>query len=277
MAWGAPLPEPVVLVHGFDSDPRMWRATETLLRDAGYDPIAIAWTPAPGMRVPQAATQIVLPAIRAELARRGHPLDAPWHAVGHSSGGLVLRWIAEHPHADADSVLPGGFWGGDGVADGDPALAARLQSLVLLSTPSQGAGTGVARIACATWHDRAWRDLACDLISGAPVLRHLGAAKPQTVTARYLVIGVETLPNLLPAPLFDGDGDGVARSHDNSVMAESGWLAGAPFVIWRGRSNRSHFTVSCSSTVNGWILGFLAGDVPAQRPGLRSGDDLCAD
>lgn len=271
-----PLPEPVVLLHGFDSHPRMWRGTERLLRDAGFEPIAIAWRPEPGMRVPQAATQVVLPAIRHELARRGYRPDAPWSAVGHSTGGLVLRWIAEHPHADADAVLPGGFWGGDGEADGDPALAARLRTLVMLSTPSRGARTGVARIACDTWHDAAWRELACDLIPGVPLLEHLGARKPDGVSARYLAIGVETAPNLLPAPLFDGNGDGLASTHDNSVMAESGWLAGAPFVIWRGRKQRSHFTVSCSSTLNAWIVEFLdGGPAPVQPLGRQPSEDIC--
>ncbi len=270
--------EPVVLLHGFSSHPRMWRGTEVLLREAGFEPIAIAWEPAVGMRLPQAATQVVLPAIRAELASRGYPADVGWHGVGHSAGGLVLRWIAEHPHADADVVLPGGFWGGDGEGDGDPGLAGRLRSLVMLSTPSQGARTGVAQIACDGWPEAHWKALACDLVAGAPALEFLGSSKPERVPARYLVIGVETLPNLLPAPLFDGNNDGSAHSHDNSVMAESGWLAGAPFLIWRGVAHRSHFSVSCSSTVNGWILGFLArGEVPLQPVGRQPSEDVCAE
>ncbi len=267
----------MVLLHGFASHPEMWRGTEVLLREAGFEPIAVHWRPESGMRLPQVVAQIVLPAIRAELATRGYPPDVAWHGVGHSTGGLLLRWIAEHPYADADTVLPGGFWGGDGEGDGDPALAASLRSLVMLSTPSQGALTGVARIACETWSDLGWRDLACDLVAGAPVLRFLGTRKPAQVEARYLSIGVETVPNLLPAPLFDGNGDGNAHSHDNSVMAESGWLAGAPFVIWRGLHQRSHFSVSCSSTVNGWILGFLVdGAVPLQPRGPQPSDDVCA-
>ncbi len=271
------LPEPVVLLHGFASHPEMWRGTEVLLREAGFEPIAVLWRPEAGMRLPQVASQIVLPAVREELAARGYPPDAAWHGVGHSTGGLLLRWIAEHPYADADTVLPGGFWGGDGEGDGDPVLAASLRSLVMISTPSQGARTGVARIACDAWSDLDWRDLACDLVPAAPVLRCLGTRKPAEVGARYLSIGVETVPNLLPAPLFDGNGDGNAHSHDNSVMAESGWLAGAPFVIWRGLQHRSHFSVSCSSTVNGWIAGFLEdGAVPLQPVGLQPSEDLCA-
>lgn len=250
---------------------------EAPLRAAGFEPIAIDWQPEAGMRLPQVATQVVLPAIRRELAARGYPSGAPWHGVGHSAGGLVLRWIAEHPHADVDTVLPAGLWGGDGRGDGDPALASGLLSLVMLATPNQGAGTGVATIACGAWPEPDWRELACDLVVGAPALRFLGASKPERITARYLAIGVETLPNLLPVPLFDGNNDGNAHSHDNSVMAESGWLAGAPFVIWRGRQQRSHFSVSCSSTVGGWILAFLAdGAVPLQPIGRQPSEDLCA-
>ena len=89
-------------------------------------------------------------------------------------------------------------------------------------------------------------------------------------------MGVETLPNLLIAPPFDGDGDGEAHSHDNAVMAESPWLDGATFRIWRGQATRSHFTVACSSVVVSWMIDFMHGEaVPPQAPGAQPSEDLC--
>ncbi len=244
----------VVLVHGFASAPRMWRGAEVALRAAGFDPVAVPWEPEVGMGIGETATEVLLPAIRAGLRTVGRPPDVPFHAVGHSTGGLLLRWLVEQtPEAERPAV----------------------RSLVLLSTPNHGARTGVARIACDTFR-QPWRSLGCELIPGSPGLTALGGALPVGAPPT-LSVGVETLPNLLPAPLYDGDGDGRAHSHDNAVMAESAWVQGATFRIWRGRRARSHFTVACSSTVLDWVVAFLRGEpVPAQRRGRQPASDLCA-
>lgn len=231
----------------------MWRGSEVVLLDAGFHPVSIAWEPEQGMGVAESADQVLLPAIRSELVAQGRAADTPFHAIGHSTGGLLIRWLVEQ------SALPG--------------VHEQIRSVVLLSTPNQGARTGVARIACQSFR-QPWRSLGCELIPGSPGLTALGTSG--AAATPYLAVGVETLPNLLPAPLFDGDGDGVAHSHDNAVMAESAWLEGATFRIWRGRKNRSHFTVSCSSTVNGWFVAFLRGEpVPDQATGRQPGEDLC--
>lgn len=244
-------PVPVVLVHGFASHPRMWRGTARLLEEAGFLPVPVAWEPEEGMGIPEAARDVLAPRVEEALAALGVPPDAPLFAVGHSTGGLLLRWLVQQEGWD------------------------RIQRLALLSTPNHGARTGVARIACDTYR-QPWRAVACDLIPGSAALEALGPLAPSEVPT--LSVGVETVPNLLPAPLYDGDGDGRAHTHDNAVMAESAWLEGATFRIWRGRRHRSHFSVSCSSAVNGWVLAFFRGEsVPEQARGLQVSEDVCGD
>jgi hypothetical protein len=219
---------------------------------------------------------VLLPRIREALRARGYPDDAPFAAVGHSMGGLMLRWLAEQSAADADRPREDGSWEGDGQPDGDPAFGARLQSLVMISTPQRGARTGIARIACDSFRDPDWRKLGCDLVPGAPFLRALGAARPADAHARYLAIGVDTAAFLLPPMLWDGNGDGRAMGHDNAVMTESARLDGAPFSVWRGWGTDDHFHVTCSAEVNRWIVGFLRdAELPADRRGRRNGGNLC--
>ncbi|MCO4769285.1 MAG: hypothetical protein KDA24_04590 [Deltaproteobacteria bacterium] len=245
---------PVVLVHGFASDPVMWRGAERVLQEAGYATFAIAWEPEKGMDIGDAAQRVLAPAIDAALAGAGYRTSRPFHAIGHSTGGLLLRWLVEQ----------------------DPFNHFTYASLTLLSTPNHGARTGVGHIACDTFR-QPWRSIGCDLIPGSEVLEALGTSL-QDGAPRTLSIGVETVPNLLPAPLFDGDGDGKAHSHDNAVMAESAWLEGATFRIWRGKRTRSHFTVACSSTVIGWVIEHMMGrEVPPQEKGRLTSGDLCRD
>ena len=239
----------MVLVHGFASAPRMWRGAESALKSVGFDVVNIAWEPEEGMGIAEAAERVLRPQVET-LSTRHH---VRLHAIGHSTGGLLLRWLAEQSSEPVE-----------------------FASLTLLSTPNAGARTGVARIACDSFR-QPWRALGCDLIAGSAALEVLGTSVPPASSTRYLAIGVETLPNLLPAPPYDGDGDGVAHSHDNAVMAESAWLEGATFRIWRGKTQRSHFTVACSSTVNDWVVRHLRGeDVPAQEPGRLASEDLCS-
>jgi len=244
----------VLLIHGFDSSPAMWRGQAAYLYAQGYRLLPIRWEPSrPGMTIPEVAEEVLRPAIAEAL--EDETLRAPLHAIGHSTGGLLLRWLVEQ----------------------SPEDPLELDKLVLLSTPNAGARTGVASIACDTYK-QPWREIACELKPSSATLQTLGTKVPDGVATEYLTFGVETRPNLLPAPGFDGDGDGTRHTHDNAVMAESAWLEGAEFRIWRGVRTRSHFTVACSSTVAVWIRGFLAGlPVPPQVEGRVPTDDLCRD
>ncbi len=254
---------PVVLIHGFDSHPDIWRGTERLLRDAGRVPILLHWRPrTEGARTKETAVDVILPAIRDGLVAAGFEADAPFDVVTHSLGGLLMRVLLERA---ADH--------------GDVGLPERVGSLAMLSPPHRGARTGIATIACAGYRDPAWRDIVCDLKPGSELLRELGPRKPEHVPTRYLSIGVATGAPFFLVPLYDGDGDGRPAGHDNAVMAESAWLPGpaSDFVIWRGWDRPDHFTSSCSAEVNRWILGFLErGTVPVPAKGRVRGGDACA-
>ncbi len=267
---------PIVLVHGYGSAPDIWRGAELQLREAGFDPIAVQWRPEPGQRAPQVAVHGLRPAIDVALSERGYAPDARFHAVGHSMGGLLLRFLIEHPWADVDRAWPHGGWTGDGVPDGDPAFAGRVASLVMISTPNQGARTGVALAACGVYRDPDWRPLGCDLAPKSPFVRHLGHRKTPGVDLPYLAIGVVT-----PAPFFfvapyDGDGDGIARQHDHAVMAEAVAMDGEPFALWRAWQQADHFHVTCSAEVLGWVADFAReGKVPPAIGPRRRSENAC--
>ncbi len=253
----------MVLIHGFDSHPDIWRGTERLLREAGRVPILLHWRPKEaGQDTRETALEVVLPAIRDGLVAAGFDADAPFDAITHSMGGLVMRVLLEHAAEHEDPTLP-----------------SRVGSLAMLSPPHRGAHTGIASIACDSYRDLAWRDVACDLKPGSPLLEALGDRKPDHVPTRYLSIGVATAAPFFLVPLYDGDGDGRPAGHDNAVMAESGWLPGpgSDFVVWRGWDRPDHFTSPCSAEVNRWILEFLdAGVVPTPAKGRVRGGDACA-
>jgi len=266
----------VVLVHGFDSGPEIWRGTARILEAHGFVPLPVLWAPEPGQRAPQVATRVLLPRIRDALEVAGVDPASGFHVVTHSLGGLLLRFLLEHPELDADEALPDGAWRGDGVPDGDRTLQQRVRSLVMLSTPNQGARTGIARMACESYHRMAWRMLGCDMLPDSAFQRLLGTRKPPGLATRYLAIGVETPAPLFHARAYDGDGDGRGAGHDNAVMAEAARLEGAPFVVWRGWTQADHFQATCSSTVNSWVRLFLEdGSIPRQAPGRAAGGDAC--
>lgn len=266
-----------MLLHGFGSDTDIWRGAEPALRAAGFDPIPIRWRPEPGQRAPQVAIHVLRPAIDAALVERGYAPDSRFHAVGHSMGGLLLRFLIEHPWADVDTPWRMGGWTGDGLPDGDPAFADRVASLVMISAPNQGARTGVAYAACGLFWDPDWRPLGCDLTPGSPFVRHLGSARPEGVDVPYLAIGVSTaVPMFFLAP-FDGDGDGRPRGHDNAVMAEAVRVEGGAFALWRAWRQSDHFHVTCSAEVLGWIGAFAAsGAVPPAAAPRRRSVNACA-
>ncbi len=249
-------PLPVVLIHGFDSDPDIFRGAERWLPEQGLDPVLVGWRPEEGQDAFATATDVVLPAIEAGLAEAGHPPGAGFAVIAHSMGGLMVRYLLEHARPD---------------------LEQRLRALVMISAPNHGPRTGVANHACAGYPDRAWRRLGCDLRPRSPLITTLGRLPPSGLADRYLSIGVESFEPMIPIPAYDGDGDGVALGHDKAVMAESGWLDGVPFVVWRAWGRRGdHFGTTCAEGVNRWAVDFIVdGTVPEPPPRRVRAVDLC--
>ena len=254
----APLPEPVVLIHGFDSSPELWRGTRAILAVEGYAPLVLNWQPEAGKGAAETASSVILPRVEQALREAHYPPDSPFHLVTHSLGGLLARFLLEQPAADTA-----------GWRD-------RVRSLVMLSTPHHGARTGLAALACRHYSKRAWRELGCDMRPRSVFLQSLGTSKPAGLTVAYLSVGVESPAPFLLVPLFDGDGDGCPRGHDNTVMAESAYLDGAGYALWRGWDRSDHFTASCSRVVNRWIVEFLREHkVPVASARRVRGGDAC--
>ncbi len=250
--------EPVILLHGFDSSPDLWRGTSALLQDHGYRPISISWVPREGEGSVSVGERVIAPAINTALAEAGFTEADSFHIVAHSLGGLIARQLLEHPGASSKD------W------------PKRVKSLVMLSTPHQGVRTGLASFACRHFRDRRWRETACDMRLRSSFLAQLGRGLSGEPPVPYLSIGVESPRPFLLVPLFDGDGDGRARGNDNTVMAESAVLDGAPFVLWRGSSESDHFTASCSSVVNGWIRQFLdSRAIPEPQARRMRSENIC--
>jgi len=250
--------EPVVLLHGFDSSPMLWRGTAAFLEAQGYRPILVSWAPREGQGAAEVAETVIAPLIDAALSEAGFSKVDGFHLVAHSLGGLISRHLLEQAGPDSTD------WN------------QRVRSLTMLSTPHHGARTGLAAFACHHFRDRRWRAVACDMRPRSDFLRGLGSRRSSELAVPYLSIGVESPAPFLLVPLFDGDGDGRPRGNDNAVMAESSALAGAPFALWRGWSESDHFTASCSSVVNDWIVQFVrSGELPQPSTKRLSSSNIC--
>jgi pimeloyl-ACP methyl ester carboxylesterase len=249
-------PLAVVMLHGFDSDPDIFRGSEPYLRDAGLLPVLVGWGPQQGQDAFATATDSLLPAIERELAAAGRAPDAPFAVVAHSMGGLMVRYLLEHAR---------------------PELGQRVPALEMISTPNQGPHTGLGNHACAGYLDKAWRALGCALKPKSELITTLGTRPPEGLATRYLSIGVESFEPFIPLPAYDGDGDGVARGHDKVVMAEAAWLEGVPFVLWRAWGRRGdHFGSTCAEGVNRWAVDFIRDGILPSPSGRRvRATDLC--
>ena len=236
----------------------LWRGTAAFLEAQGYQPVLVSWAPDEGQGAIEVGEQVIAPLIDTALTEAGFSKEDSFHLVAHSLGGLISRHLLEQS--------------GPAFAD----WPKRVRSLTMLSTPHHGARTGLAAFACHHFRDRRWRAVACDMRPRSDFLRRLGSIRSSKRSVPYLSIGVESPASFLWVPLFDGDGDGRPRGNDNAVMAESSVLAGAPFALWRGWSENDHFTASCSSVVNGWILQFVrSGQLPEPSGSRMSSSNIC--
>lgn len=232
--------QPVVLLHGWGGIGSGWSALVARLTAAGIPVLDFeadvegvqALTYAPTDRhqhVPFVAAKIVQPQIQRALERAGYPADQPIDVVAHSMGGLIARFLIEHPGADVDSwstraVEP---WHGDGVADVAPDWAARIDDLVMLGTPNHG--TWLGWVPSTVGHLTRWGASGGDLRPRSRFLRAMGTHEPPG--ENYTSVGGD--PRSGAWARYDYDGDGVRHGFDGVVPAESPHVVGCEFHLVR--------------------------------------------
>jgi pimeloyl-ACP methyl ester carboxylesterase len=207
-------PVPVVLIPGWHGDAASFDRMIPALQAAGltvldFDPArpgpqALSYAPtADGQHIPDLAGAVVEKAIEAALARNGYPSGASVDIVGYSMGGLVARYLIEHPGGEVE-----------------PGWAPRVGTLVMLGTPNHG--TFEAWLPATVGGFGRWNASGGDMRPGSPFLQRMGVAEPPG--ERYVAIGGD--PPWFPFPRHDYDGDGVAHGYDGLVPSESPFLAG---------------------------------------------------
>jgi hypothetical protein len=184
---------------------------------------SLSYTPQAGQHVPARAKQ-VQDKIQAALAANGYPADQKVDVVAHSMGGLVMRFLVEHPGADVNSFDSTG-WHGDGVADIRNDWAARVDDLVMLGTPNHG--TWEAWVPGTLGVFGAWNASGGDMRPGSTFLTKTGATMP--VGEHYASIGGD--PSYGQFLKYDYTGDGVKHGFDGVVPAESPYVSGGLFDL----------------------------------------------
>ncbi|MGH9001618.1 MAG: esterase/lipase family protein [Acidimicrobiia bacterium] len=234
---GAETLQPVVLIPGWHGGASAFDTMIPVLAAAGipvldFDPArpgiqAMDYAPTgDGQHISFVAGHIVDELITAALTRAGYPPEGPIDVVGFSMGGLVARFLIEHPGADVDNFNSDRGWFGDGVADVAGDWAGRIDDLVMLGTPSHGTWLGFVPGTIGGFGR--WNPTGGDMRPGSPFLRRMGGAEP--AGERYVTIG--GAPRYLPFPAHDFNGDGVAHGYDGLVPSESPFLTGSePYLV----------------------------------------------
>lgn len=224
---------PVVLVHGWTGAGTSFGAMIPKLQAQGFPVLdfdtstpgtqALTYTPTSGQHVPAIAKQVQTK-IQAALAANGYPADQPVDVVAHSMGGLVARFLVEHPGADVDTFDSTG-WHGDGVADIRTDWAARVDDLVMLGTPNHGTWEGWVPGTLGGFG--VWNASGGDMRPGSVFLTKTGYAEKAGET--YTSIGGDPVYGQFLK--YDYTGDGVKHGFDGVVPAESPYVTGAAFDL----------------------------------------------
>jgi len=246
---------PVVLIHGWGGsvtggilNHTWWNLTQKLQRQ-GYTVLDFD-TSQPGVQylryspgwadhhIPWIAAR-VSDAIRHALVMNGYSPDQTVDVVAHSMGGLVARFMAEHPNADVDfwnnswqPGMPGTPWHGDG--DSDIAIGGRqIDDLVMVGTPNHGVPPNiddrlldVLSYLPIPW----WASQTQDMVYHSKFLEAMGYRGCGVVD--YHPVGTD-IGFTIGAPK-DFDGDGVNHTTDGLVPTESPYLEGCPLYIVNG-------------------------------------------
>lgn len=275
---------PVVLIHGWGASVNdgilnftWWNLTQRLQR-RGHSILDFD-TSTPGIQylryapgwddhhIPWIAGR-VSEAIRHALIMNGYSPNQTFDIVAHSMGGLVARFMAEHPDADVDywnsSWQPGDEgtpWHGDG--DSDMAVDGRqIDDLVMVGTPNHGVPPNLkerfldvlAHLPIPWW--------ACqtqDMVYDSTFLQAMGYQGCSVVD--YHAIGTD-IGFTIGEPR-DFDGDGVNHTTDGLVPTESPYLEGEPLYIVTGRAwprgEADHLSqIAVNEQVHRYIVEHLA-------------------
>lgn len=224
---------PIVLIHGWTGSASSWSSMIPKLQAQGFTVLdfntstagtqALSYTPTAGQHIPAIAKQ-VQDKIQAALVANGYPATQPVDIVAHSMGGLVARFLIEHPGADVDSFDSTG-WHGDGVADIRTDWAARIDDLVMLGTPNHGTWEGWVPGTLGGFG--AWNASGGDMKPGSTFLTKMGYA--EKAGESYTSIGGD--PSYGQFLKYDYTGDGVKHGFDGVVPAESPYVTGANFDL----------------------------------------------
>jgi hypothetical protein len=182
---------------GFDLLTRTLEAAGTTVLD--FDPQtpgaqALVYQPKTGARIPDVAVDVVQPAIRDALRRAGFdPETQVVDVVAHSMGGLLVRYLIEHPVA---------HW------------ALQVDDLVMVATPNHGSGVIAWETGLGGRH---FAGLGQDMNPGSAFLRALGTREPAGEV--YTAIGGDPW-------MFRWFRHG-SHGFDDQVPSESPFLTGA--------------------------------------------------
>jgi len=180
-------------------------------------------------------------AVKQALVENGYSPNQTVDIVTHSMGGLVARFLAEHPGADVDrwnnSWQPGDAgtpWHGDG--DPDISIGGRqIDDLFMVGTMNHGVPPNLNQ----TFLKRLdyiplpwWACQMQDMVYRSKFLEAMGYRGSDLVD--YYAIGSD-IGFRIGEPR-DFDGDGVAHTTDGLVPAESPYLEGSPLYIVTGEA-----------------------------------------
>ena len=182
----------------------------------GYSPTAT------GQHISYIAGKVVQQRIKSALQSNGYdPNTQKIDVVAHSMGGLVSRFLVEHPGADVEYWSTATGWYGNGVADVDSNWAARVDDLIMLGTPNHG--TWEAWVPGNLGGFGVWNTSGGDMLTGSRFLTRVGAT--EKVGEDYTTVGGD--PWYLRFLQYDHNGDGVSHGFDGVVPAESPFVTGS--------------------------------------------------
>ena len=275
---------PVVLIHGWIGsvsdwliNVTWWNITQKLLQH-GYKVLDFDVSK-PGIQyltyepswqehhIPWIAAEVSRK-IRDALVLNGYPPNQTIDIIGHSMGGLIARFMAEHGGADVnfwnESWEPGdkGYpWYGDGYPDvcitGD-----QIDDLFLIGTPCHGVPPGINESILSIigylyfpW----WIGQVPDMIYHSKFLEAMGYEGCDIVD--YYSVGGD-IGFILGGEPVDFDGDGIAHTSDGLCPTESPYLEGKPLLIIIGKAwpkgDADHMSlIAINKEVHEYILKHL--------------------